>query len=947
MLNVQSLNNDKILQLETITHDLHDLGFICLSETWLRDENINSVQIRGYTLCTYFCRKTNRGGGVAIWSKLGLTVEVLDFPNFNDEKNFEFCGFRSTLDGTRICVVLCYRSPSGDYDVFLDCLNRLLFKIVNVKCQIILGGDFNINFRNDSRQLRCLFNVMSTFNLVHCVYLPTRVQAFSETTIDNVFTNNIKNISKVGIMDTVISDHRMMLVALPSSGVFRSKEYISFRCFSDENILRLTNMLNGVSWESLFQFNDMNCAFDYFYVLFMECFNECFPVLRRCTNKTNCSKKWVTCEVKRSSDNLRCLYALQKDVPVLKDQYLLEKNKHKVLVRQTKCNYYKKKITCSSNSTKAAWDAIHELSGTTNCKRKENIILQCDGQLIFDPNEVSQLFNNFFIDSVREVVSQIPVCDNNINCSVSVLNSMFTLPYSEYEVRGLFGKLKNKSSSGPDGIPCNLLKRISDYLIVPLTFLINLSLESGIFPEKLKMSSVIPLHKKGSKLDVNNYRPLTMSSSFSKLFEYAMFYRLSSHLDKYKILTEHQHGFRVDHSTMTAIHDFYGCVLRGFDSGEFPFGVFCDLSRAFDCVDHDLLLEKLNWYGVRGVVADWFRSYLGGRSQFVSVRHGANFVESSTILVERGVPQGSILGPILFLIFVNDITDFLPGCDLIMYADDTSAVVSSNSVSESENKVNALLFNINAWFSRNKLFLNADKTKYLIFHSVYNKTQFDTHVLANNAEIERVSSVVFLGLHIDDQLTWRTHCDKLISKLNSVCYQLRTLRTVIDRSSLLSFYYAHVHSRLLYGITFWGASSASGDVFLAQKRIIRCIAGIDTRQSCRPYFKEWKILPLAAVHIFELLLYVYRNKEKFVCNEDIHHYNTRSKLDFHIPNYSLRVTEDSPRILGLRLFNALPHELRMASSLMHFKRVIRAFLLHDTVYSINEFRGRCDAASNT
>lgn len=520
------------------------------------------------------------------------------------------------------------------------------------------------------------------------------------------------------------------------------------------------------------------------------------------------------------------------------------------------------------------------------------------------------------------------------------IHSMCVFHFTETEVLHILTKLKNKGSSGPDDIPCTLLRRVADLLVSPLTQLINLSFERGVFPTVLKTSKVIPIHKKNTRTNATNYRPISMSSSFSKIFEYAMLSRLLRHLEVNHILTDRQHGFRRDQSTITAINSFLSDALLSLDRQEFAVGVFCDLSKAFDCVSHRLLLQKMQLYGIRGVVADWFTSYLVDRFQFVRLRfrEGDVFREFHSVLlpVQIGVPQGSILGPILFLLFINDIVLFV-NYSLVMYADDTSCIISDREPNELQVKANALLERLGGWFNQNFLHLNLEKTNFMRFHVPQSKKEPNLRLSVNGADIEQVSSVAFLGLTVDDVFSWRAHCNELISKLNKYCFLIRNLKRYLEMDHIMSFYFAHVHSRLSYGVAFWGSSSAAEGVFVAQKRIVRCLANIRSTDSCRPFFNKFKLLTLPSIFILETLCLFFRNRNNIPRNSDIHSYNTRTSTLFRVPLSRLNLTKRGPVPLGIKLFNSLPGELKNCPDQKCFRNGVKSLLLSRCVYGVDEF----------
>lgn len=703
-------------------------------------------------------------------------------------------------------------------------------------------------------------------------------------------------------------------------------------------------MLNNENWNNVLSSNNFTDAFSYFYKTFLSLFNNCFP-LKNVTINSNIKKnEWVNNDVKRSSEVVKNWYILQKHYPQLRTVYIDTKRRHNALVKKTKITFYENQIQNSGNKSKTVWSIISEINNK-KATQQNNIILHVNNDIINKPPEIVHKFNSFFQQAPYEVISLLKDTDETLDFSKipSVSESMCAFPYTESELSDIIKKLKNKNSSGLDEVPCSLLRQVSHTIITPLTHLVNLSFSEGLFPDELKISKVIPVHKRNSITDIANYRPISITSSFSKIFEYCMLSRLLSHLDKHKIICNSQHGFRENHSTMTAIDSFFKFIMNSLDKGEVAIAMFADLSRAFDCVCHHLFKAKLNRCGIRGVVADWFISYLTKRFQFVQIffkdQRGNIINEKSSLLpIDIGVPQGSILGPILFLLFINDIVYFV-NFFLALFADDTSAAISARNNEELKIKLYVLLEELERWFSLNKLYLNATKTKLMLFRPKQNNHQIelDPNLNLNNQRLTCESEIKFLGLNIDEHLTWKPHCAKLITKLNSICFQIKNLKSMVGIKTIINYYYAQVYSRLKYGICFWGLSTMAEEVFKTQKRIIRCIAGIRGQQSCRPFFIKYKILTLTSIYIMEVLVYVFNNKNSLERNNSQHNHDTRNKDHFKTPANRLEITKKSHISVGIKLYNSLPEHVKLSTNVNSFKKILTKFLSEQSLYSIEEF----------
>lgn len=546
------------------------------------------------------------------------------------------------------------------------------------------------------------------------------------------------------------------------------------------------------------------------------------------------------------------------------------------------------------------------------------------------PLEIQKL-----IDNNLPRYDNIPFIYNNSN-------TMFLSPVdTEMVERVILHKIKGSYASGYDDFPAFLLKRIARCIAPPLVHIINSSFQNGVFPTNLKVNTVVPVFKRGSAGDVSNYRPISLSSVFSKIFEYCFLEQLISFVNKYEILHNNQHGFRKGYSTTTALTEYYQKITDAIERGESPSGIFCDLSRAFDCVHHEKLLSKLSRYGIRGVPNKWVNSYLSGRSQTVKLKHvgldkSIRSFNSRIAYVDIGVPQGSVLGPILFILYMNDLCPSI-GAHTTMYADDTSLLVSDCDSTIYQDKIDAAVREMSLWFNNNSLYLNAEKTKHILFHTRQRLLLPEIEVMIGNAALCKQSSASFLGVIFDEGLTFLDHCMTLVKRVNIRCYQIRNLRTVLNISSLLNCYYGLVHSILSYGIIVWGSSVSWRDVFIAQKRVIRCCAGVKSGFSCRGLFRSFKILPLPCIYIRELVSYVFENRSGLTTHENIHSHNTRKKHNLIAPYRHLNLSINTPFCLGIRLFNLLPDSCKRAGSLKLFRFRVKALLTDLCCYSLDEY----------
>lgn len=310
---------------------------------------------------------------------------------------------------------------------------------------------------------------------------------------------------------------------------------------------------------------------------------------------------------------------------------------------------------------------------------------------------------------------------------------------------------------------------------------------------------------------------------------------------------------------------------------------------------------------------------------------------SKYLNVNIGVPQGSVLGPILFLLSVNPLLTNISESRVVAFADDTSAVVKIGKYASMDVAANKAIKEMNDWFGNNNLFLNISKTHFMVFYTSQTRADLDLDLWCQNARLNREKSVKFLGLVLDDTLSWEDHCLDLAGRLNSLCFAIRNLRAVLEPQQLLTVYHAMVHSRILYAVQFWGTSSFADIVFKSQKRVVRCMAGVSSRTSCVPIFKKFKILTVPCAVIYQICLFVFNNKERFLKNNEYHSYNTRYQDNFLIPKNRLSRSKNFVLNIGPNMFNNLPLQIKTCDNLLSFKRLLKEFLVEECYYSIDTF----------
>ena len=659
--------------------------FVAASETWLNDSNVDLYELRGYQQENNY-RKNRRGGGVSIFIKEGIEYKLRpDLDIYNDDIETIFIEIEGKcVNSSKSQIVGCiYRPPNRDIAVFRRYMKDIRHNLRHYRKRCMLLGDFNINLlRTDSHSETSDFvDDMYSDLFMPAITKPTRITDKSATLIDNIFSNNAETESIQGILYTGISDHLPVFLIYSDVKVNISpkKEFIFKRSLSPDNVAGFCIALNAIDWNSLLSgINDPQLAFSIFHTRFSLLYNRYFPLKKvKLGYKTN--KPWLTKAMKNSIRTKNKLYIRYLKHPsFLNEQsYLRYKSKLNYLLRKLERNYIESMLKKHKSNLKKTWQIMKDV---INRKRKSFSppeFFDVNGEYITNKNEISNGFNKFYVNVGPNLCKSLPNHDVNPmsylkqrNC-----NSMFILPTNETEIEEIVMSLKD-SAAGWDNMSAKVLKQTISYIKSPLSVVFNLSLLHGVFPKELKLAKVLPLFKADSKVLFSNYRPVSVLPVLSKILEKLMYTRLLSFLNKNGILYNLQFGFRSGHSTAMAIMALVDNISRSIDNGEYTLGVFLDFSKAFDCLNHQILFNKLEHYGVRNEALLWFKSYFTDRYQYVSYDGS----ESDKMLITCGVPQGSILGPLLFLLYVNDVVNVSNILLLILYADDTNAFLSGNDI---------------------------------------------------------------------------------------------------------------------------------------------------------------------------------------------------------------------------------------------------------------------------
>jgi hypothetical protein len=789
-------------------------------------------------------------GGILVYVKRGIVCERLEHL---EKIEHEVVWFK--INGAKRDIILCcaYRAPIRGKLEFVEYL-ELCFDQLGPLKEVIIMGDLNFNFASDadSGALRTLLQIYGYDQLIN-----TGTHFFKTnrcSTIDVICANRRTKVISSGTLDYDPGQEEYHIPVYVEYLVDQLPIKLQKRTgpdFSERNIQKFVNELGSVQWE--WEGNTVEHATEMMNVILQNLFYRCFPT--KSFEMTSKSLTNITPVIRAAKAEKYRLLAVKRLTGAIEDRRAFNRQCDQLrrLCSAHKRDAFDEQLKSNFSDSRKIWKTLKHFLPISRTTEAPPMSLKLNDIIINDQFQVAEQFNDYFTNIGESLAQAIPIGNDDpldyvaqpIEGSTFSLNSV---------THGDVLKEINKISpykSVSDLIPFRILKRALGFLVIPITLIINLSFAAAEVPAALKRAVVTCIFKDGARDSVANYRPISVLCLVGKVIESIVQKRLTTFLTSKNLLYDYQSAYRTDHSCEMALNDMLSNVYRELDYKKEAIVVFLDLKKAFDTIDRNILFRKMDRYGIRGHALSWFKSLLSNRSQCVKVGNKSSLLKD----VNVGVPQGSGLGPLLFSLYVNDIHR---ACDIpktMLFADDTALIYTGDI---SARTINESLGRFARWLTVNKLTLNCSKTKFMVFSK--KRQPSSPHLVMNGTEIEQVTTIKYLGVTLDDNLTFATHIDNVCKKLGHIHSVLYNNKSFITRDTGETLISALALPILMYSSTVYHRCAAIHlrKLDVLYKKMIRIVYRLPYDSPTRDIYRNTKFIPLCLMRQIQAAQFAFR-----------------------------------------------------------------------------------------
>ena len=942
-INIRSL----LMKIDDVQHMVNEAqpSVVAVSETWCDDSvSDREVDIHGYTIVRN--DRNRHGGGVCIFVRESISFNILS----TSAGPLESIWIQILLPKMKpIAFACCYRPPNCNVNDGIKALQHSMGTI-DFNTETYVLGDFNINFADTKTAAQRNYrDMLLSNNFIQLIDCPTRITPTTSTTIDHILCNHKDNVYQHGTIDSGMSDHLLVYCSRKiRRDVLNTNNVVRLRSMKNYDPVLYVSMLQDYNWNDVLNENDVKFAWNKFKDALNGMIDTLAPV--RSVRVRARTEPWMTGEIIemiKIRDNLFRKFKLNRNDVNMYKMFCKQRNLVQRCVKKAKSEYFANEIELNKSNPRKLWTHLKNLGYSHKAKDKGKLVLNINDELCHDPKKVADHINEFFTNVAQKLVDKLP----RVNLRFGVGSNKFK---NFYRKKGITpGSLKLKSvtsqfvkkelksindskSTGLDGISPRFLKDGADFLCIPISHIVNLSISTCTVPEDFKKARITPIYKKNSKLEVGNYRPVSILSVVSKILERAVYVQIDEYLQRQKILYQLQSGFRQCFSTNTCLAYLTDFIKYQIASGNYVGMIALDVQKAFDCVNHEILCQKLELMGIENA---WFRSYLTGRTQVVLV----NGVQSEVREILCGVPQGSLLGPLLYLCYCNEM-EIATSCKLVLYADDSILLCADKDPGVIEKKLSVELHSVNAWLVENKLSLHPGKCEAILFgtkHKCQKVSNFK--VKFYDTDIIGTTKIKYLGSTIENDLSGIECAKTVIKKAYGRLKFLYRHQNILNQNTRKILALALVQSQVDYASMSWFFSLTKeykSKLQVLQNRMMRFILNKD----CYDHIGKQEFQQINFMNVEKRVLQLSLNivhkiyyrkipeylRPFFIRVSEVHNYCTRAnEYNFTIPTSSNnKVVDNSYSHNAIKVWNDLSNNIKSKGNYNSFKNALKHHLVH-------------------